>query len=91
MEHLRKLFIGGLTAQTTEEKLRKYYSKWGTVVDTVVMRDSATGRSRGFGFVTYSKVAMVDKAQANRPHIIDAKYVQICVLQFFSIMQCSDM
>lgn len=73
MEHLRKLFIGGLAAETTDENLRKFYSKWGKVVDSVVMRDPVTKRSRGFGFVTFTKIAMVDKAQASRPHIIDGK------------------
>ncbi|XP_005187286.2 ribonucleoprotein RB97D [Musca domestica] len=76
VEHLRKLFIGGLAAETTDENLRKFYSKWGKVVDSVVMRDPVTKRSRGFGFVTFTKIAMVDKAQASRPHIIDGKKVE---------------
>ncbi|XP_030369692.1 ribonucleoprotein RB97D isoform X2 [Scaptodrosophila lebanonensis] len=76
LEHLRKLFIGGLAPYTTEENLKVYYGQWGKVVDVVVMRDSATKRSRGFGFITYTKSAMVDKAQENRPHIIDGKAVE---------------
>lgn len=76
MEHLRKLFIGGLAPYTTEEGLKVFYSQWGKVVDVVVMRDAATKRSRGFGFITYTKSAMVDTAQENRPHIIDGKYVR---------------
>lgn len=47
------------------------------MVDVVVMRDAATKRSRGFGFITYTKSAMVDTAQENRPHIIDGKYVSM--------------
>lgn len=73
LEHLRKLFIGGLAPYTTEEGLKVFYSQWGKVVDVVVMRDAATKRSRGFGFITYTKSAMVDTAQENRPHIIDGK------------------
>lgn len=76
LEHLRKLFIGGLAPYTTEEGLKVFYSQWGKVVDVVVMRDAATKRSRGFGFITYTKSAMVDTAQENRPHIIDGKYVR---------------
>uniref|UniRef100_A0A1I8PWU2 RRM domain-containing protein n=1 Tax=Stomoxys calcitrans TaxID=35570 RepID=A0A1I8PWU2_STOCA len=76
VEHLRKLFVGGLSGETTEASLRKFYSKYGKVVDSVVMRDNVTKRSRGFGFVTFTKIAMVDKAQASRPHIIDGKKVE---------------
>lgn len=73
LEHLRKLFIGGLAPYTTEEGLKDYYSQWGRVVDVVVMRDASSKRSRGFGFITYTKSSMVDAAQDNRPHIIDGK------------------
>ncbi|KAH8295313.1 hypothetical protein KR018_009949 [Drosophila ironensis] len=76
LEHLRKLFIGGLAPYTTEEGLKTFYGQWGKVVDVVVMRDSTTKRSRGFGFITYTKSLMVDKAQENRPHVIDGKTVE---------------
>ena len=73
---VRKLFIGGLTPSTTEEVLKDYYSAWGEIVDVVVMRDPRSGRSRGFGFVTYRDPEMVDVAQANRPHEVDGKLVE---------------
>lgn len=73
VDHLRKMFIGGLSAVTTEESLRGFYKQWGDVVDAIVMRDPATKRSRGFGFITYSDTFMVDRAQAARPHVIDGK------------------
>ncbi|XP_020811261.1 ribonucleoprotein RB97D [Drosophila serrata] len=76
LEHLRKLFIGGLAPYTTEEGLKVFYGQWGKVVDVVVMRDAATKRSRGFGFITYTKSICVDKAQENRPHVIDGKTVE---------------
>nr|VZI27832.1 unnamed protein product [Spirometra erinaceieuropaei] len=75
-EQYRKLFIGGLTPNTDEEMLKEYYSAWGEIVDVVVMKDSHSGRSRGFGFVTYKEPEMVDSAQANRPHEIDGKTVE---------------
>ncbi|XP_067617186.1 ribonucleoprotein RB97D-like isoform X2 [Eurosta solidaginis] len=74
-DHLRKMFIGGLSAITTEESLRAFYKQWGEVVDAIVMRDPATKRSRGFGFITYSDTLGVDRAQAARPHVIDGKQV----------------
>lgn len=72
-ECLRKLFIGGLDYRTTDETLKSYFEKWGKVVDVVVMKDPKTKRSRGFGFITYSKSYMVDDAQKQRPHKIDGR------------------
>lgn len=75
-EQFRKLFIGGLDYKTTEEALRKHFEQWGEIVDCVVMRDSTSKRSRGFGFITYSKASMVDAAQAARPHKVDGREVE---------------
>lgn len=70
-ERGKKLFIGGLHLKTTEDSLKGFYSQWGEIVDVVVMRDPQTGKSRGFGFVTYSDALSVDDAQNNRPHEVD--------------------
>nr|XP_027777601.1 heterogeneous nuclear ribonucleoproteins A2/B1-like isoform X1 [Marmota flaviventris] len=72
----RKLFIGGLSFKTTEESLRNYYEQWGKLTDCVVMRDPASKRSRGFGFVTFSSMAEVDAAIAARPHSVDGRVVE---------------
>ncbi|KAF8375030.1 hypothetical protein PRIPAC_81459 [Pristionchus pacificus] len=74
-EHARKLFIGGLTPNTTEEMMREFYGKFGELTDVVVMRDPTTKRTRGFGFVTYAAKTMVDECQKARPHVIDGKTV----------------
>ncbi|KAF5401003.1 Heterogeneous nuclear ribonucleoprotein A3 [Paragonimus heterotremus] len=70
----RKLFVGGLNPVTDDFRLREFYSQFGTVTDAVVMKDIA-GRSRGFGFVTYSDPQMADVACNHRPHEIDGKVV----------------
>ncbi|KAL6464738.1 hypothetical protein MHYP_G00270550 [Metynnis hypsauchen] len=75
-EQLRKLFIGGLSFETTDESLRAHFEQWGTLTDCVVMRDSNTKRSRGFGFVTYSSVSEVDAAMNARPHKVDGRAVE---------------
>ncbi|XP_051767923.1 heterogeneous nuclear ribonucleoprotein A1a isoform X3 [Chanodichthys erythropterus] len=75
-EQLRKLFIGGLSFETTDESLRAHFEQWGTLTDCVVMRDPNTKRSRGFGFVTYSSVGEVDAAMDARPHKVDGRAVE---------------
>lgn len=50
----KKLFVGGLSWNTTEDGLRKAFEKYGHLEDAVIITDRDTGRSRGFGFVTFS-------------------------------------
>ncbi|XP_077391963.1 heterogeneous nuclear ribonucleoprotein A3 isoform X1 [Festucalex cinctus] len=75
-EQLRKLFIGGLSFETTEESLRAHFEQWGTLTDCVVMKDPGSKRSRGFGFVTYSSMLEVDDAMKARPHKVDGRVVE---------------
>lgn len=70
-----KIFVGGLSWQTTTETLRQYFSQFGDVVDCMVMKDPTTKRSRGFGFVNFADPSSVDKVLASGPHHIDAKRV----------------
>ena len=70
---LRKLFIGGLNHETTDEQLREYYERWGHVVDCIVIRDPIQKTSRGFGFITFAEIQMAETAMANRPHTINGK------------------
>jgi len=75
-EVLRKLFIGGLNYETTDESLKTYFEQFGEVIDCIVMKYKDSERSRGFGFVTYSSTDMVDAVQQNRPHTIDGTKVE---------------
>ncbi|XP_078460753.1 uncharacterized protein LOC144725300 isoform X4 [Lampetra planeri] len=75
-EQFRKLFVGGLSFETTEEGLRQYFEQWGILTDCVVMKDTQSKRSRGFGFVTFSSMSEVDAAMSGRPHKIDGRMVE---------------
>ena len=77
LEEPCKLFIGGLSYETTEDKLKGHFEQWGEIVECVVMRDPQTRRSRGFGFITYKKAHMVDAAKNFRPHVIDKREVEL--------------
>jgi RNA recognition motif-containing protein len=50
----RKLFVGNLPFQTTEDELRDLFSQVDAVETVTVMRDQMTGRARGFAFVEMS-------------------------------------
>ena len=49
-----KVFVGGLSWDATDDDLKELFGECGTVTDGVILQDRETGRSRGFGFVTFS-------------------------------------
>jgi RNA recognition motif-containing protein len=57
-----KLFVGNLSFNTTENDLNDAFAAHGTVTETNLMMDRATGRPRGFGFVTMSTPEEAQKA-----------------------------
>lgn len=72
----RKVFIGSLNYTTTEETMREHFGKYGDIVDCVIMKESKSGKSRGFGFVTYLNQGMVDELMKARPHKIDGRELE---------------
>lgn len=70
-----KMFIGGLSWQTTAEGLRDYFGRFGEVNECMVMRDPATKRARGFGFITFVDPTSVDKVLAVEDHELDGKKI----------------
>ncbi|MBW2524672.1 MAG: RNA-binding protein [Deltaproteobacteria bacterium] len=59
-----KLFVGGLSWDTDDAGLREAFAPYGTLEDAKVICDRDTGRSRGFGFVTYSSQEEANQAKA---------------------------
>jgi RNA recognition motif-containing protein len=57
-----KLFVGGLGSGVMVETLRAAFARFGPIEDAVVIVDRATGRSRGFGFVTFARAADAHEA-----------------------------
>ncbi|EDX10823.1 GD12423 [Drosophila simulans] len=70
-----KMFIGGLSWQTSPESLRDYFGRYGDISEAMVMKDPTTRRSRGFGFVTFSDPNSVDKVLTQGTHELDGKKV----------------
>ncbi|CAL5361213.1 unnamed protein product [Camellia sinensis] len=71
-----KLFVGGVAWETTEETFSNYFCKYGEITDSVIMLDKLTGRSRGFGFVTFADPAVADKV-LEEDHVIDGRVVEV--------------
>ncbi|MGK0360294.1 MAG: cold-inducible RNA-binding protein [Bradymonadia bacterium] len=58
----KKLFVGGLSWDTNSDGLRTAFEQYGEVTDSAVISDRETGRSRGFGFVTFANGSDADNA-----------------------------
>ncbi|KAK8394746.1 hypothetical protein O3P69_005910 [Scylla paramamosain] len=74
-EEKGKMFVGGLSWETTQESLQRYFGQYGEVIDCVVMKNNETGRSRGFGFVTFADPNKVDAVLKNGPHELDGRTI----------------
>jgi uncharacterized membrane protein YgcG len=72
-----KIFVGGLSWQTTEESLRWHFEQYGPVVSVEVMKDRVTGDPRGFAFVVFEEGATVDLVMAEAKHEINHKIVDV--------------
>lgn len=80
-----KLFIGGISWDTNEARLREYFENFGEVVDAVIMKDKTTGRARGFGFVVFSDPGVAEKVVMEK-HLIDGRMVSTCRSHLVSVM-----
>ena len=58
----KKVFVGSLPWAVNNDSLKELFAAMGEIVDAVVITDRATGRSRGFGFVTFADEAAAKKA-----------------------------
>ncbi len=61
---MKKLFVGGLSFNTTDDGLREAFEAFGDVTEAKVITDRETGRSRGFGFVSFTDASAADAAIA---------------------------
>ena len=59
----KKLYIGNLSFDTTDEELEEAFSEFGEIVYAIVIKDRVSGRSRGFGFVEFADEQSAQDAQ----------------------------
>jgi RNA recognition motif-containing protein len=60
----KRIYVGNLPWSVTKEELDKLFSPFGEIEEALVVANKYTGRSRGFGFVTYKNDADADKAMS---------------------------
>ncbi|XP_039035641.1 glycine-rich RNA-binding protein 2, mitochondrial-like isoform X2 [Hibiscus syriacus] len=73
-----KVFVGGISFQTDDQGLREAFSQYGEVVEARVIVDRETGRSRGFGFVTYTSTDDASSAiQALDGQVLHGRQVRV--------------
>jgi RNA recognition motif-containing protein len=60
----KRIYVGNLPWSVTRDKLQELFSSFGEIEDAIVVANKYTGRSRGFGFVTFKNDADADKAIA---------------------------
>jgi len=78
----KKLFVGSLSWDTTDESLMKAFSAFGEISEAKVITDRDTGRSRGFGFVTFDDADAADKAiAALNDTELDGRTIKVNVAQ----------
>ncbi len=74
----RKLFVGGLGPETTSEQLEEYLSRFGRIQDCHVLIDAQTGRSRCYGFCTFSDEEGAQEAlRYPKTHMVEGRGVVV--------------
>ena len=59
---MKKLYVGSLSYNVTQDELEKMFSEYGSVSSAVIISDKFTGQSKGFGFVEMENSSEADKA-----------------------------
>jgi cold-inducible RNA-binding protein len=72
-----RLFIGNLSWNVTDADLEELAAPQGTVLDTKVITDRDTGRSRGFGFITIETNNVQDVIQALDGQVLDGRAIRV--------------
>ncbi len=73
----KKLYVGGVSYNTTQQGLQDAFSKFGNVISASIIMDKMTGRSRGFGFVEIDDSAAEAAIQAMNGATLDGRKLTV--------------
>ena len=73
----KKLYVGNLPYRISDNDLQSHFEEFGQIVDVKVLRDPVTGRSRGFGFVSYSDLDSAQRALAMDGFICQGRRIYV--------------
>uniref|UniRef100_A0A6N2MWR9 RRM domain-containing protein n=1 Tax=Salix viminalis TaxID=40686 RepID=A0A6N2MWR9_SALVM len=68
-----KIFVGGLAWETQRDTMRRYFEQFGEILEAAVITDKNTGRSKGYGFVTFKDPEAAVRACQNPSPVIDGR------------------
>uniref|UniRef100_A0A7N0T6B1 RRM domain-containing protein n=1 Tax=Kalanchoe fedtschenkoi TaxID=63787 RepID=A0A7N0T6B1_KALFE len=70
---LTKVFVGGLAWETPKDALRQHFERYGHILEAVIISDKLTGRSKGYGFVTFTEAEAAAKACEDAAPLINGR------------------
>ncbi|CAB4314466.1 unnamed protein product [Prunus armeniaca] len=73
----KKIFVGGLPQNLTQEEFKSYFEKFGTIINGVIIYIKESGKSRGFGFITFDSEEAVDEVTKETYHELNDKFVEV--------------
>ncbi|KAG6435213.1 hypothetical protein SASPL_100083 [Salvia splendens] len=68
-----KVFVGGLAWETQKDTMKKYFEQFGEILEAVVITDKTSGRSKGYGFVTFREPDAAMRACVDAAPVIDGR------------------
>lgn len=77
-----KVFVGGLAWETPTEKMRAYFEQFGEILEAVIICDKITGKSKGYGFVTFRDPASAQRACIDANPYIDGRQANCNIASF---------
>lgn len=81
-----KVFVGGLAWETQKDTMSKYFEQFGEILEAVVITDKATGRSKGYGFVTFREPDAAMRACVDPAPVIDGRRAN-CNLAYLGVQK----
>ena len=81
-EEDRKLFVGGLPQEVSQDDLKEYFGAYGEIESVKLKMDPMTGRSRGFAFLLYKDEESIDNAADIKDHKLKVFKLSIIIILF---------